>query len=36
MYFVEKYNEAACVGCGRCVDACLARIDIRDVMGIMK
>ncbi|RLG39326.1 MAG: hypothetical protein DRN91_00125 [Candidatus Alkanophagales archaeon] len=19
MYFVEKYNEAACVGCGRCV-----------------
>mgnify|MGYP003873418627 CR=1 FL=1 len=36
VYFVERYGEVACVGCGRCVDACLARIDIREVIGVMK
>lgn len=36
VYFVERYGEGACAGCGRCVDACLARIDIREVIGVMK
>jgi sulfhydrogenase subunit beta (sulfur reductase) len=31
-YFVEAYNETACVGCGRCVRSCPVNIDIRDVL----
>lgn len=32
-YFVENYDEFACVGCGRCVQNCPVNLDIRDVLG---
>jgi ferredoxin len=35
-YFVDKYNDGvACVGCGRCVQACPVNIDIRRVAQLM-
>ena len=35
-YYVDKYgNGVACVGCGRCVQACPVNIDIRRVAGMM-
>lgn len=32
-YFAEKFGEAACVGCGRCVISCPVNLDIREVIG---
>ncbi|MHC4295159.1 MAG: 4Fe-4S dicluster domain-containing protein [Planctomycetota bacterium] len=32
-YSPQQYNLCGCVGCGRCVDACLGEIDIRQVVG---
>ncbi|MEM2289581.1 MAG: 4Fe-4S dicluster domain-containing protein [Candidatus Hadarchaeales archaeon] len=29
-YFPEKYGTYACTGCGRCVEACLGKIDVRE------
>ena len=34
-YFVENYNEFACVGCGRCVQNCPVNMDIRNVLGMI-
>ncbi len=35
-YYQDKYRQgSACVGCGRCVQACPVNIDIRKVGGIM-
>lgn len=35
--FIDKYGTYACVGCGRCVDACLAKINIyEDINSIKK
>jgi len=31
-YFVEKYNEFLCTGCGRCVQVCPVNFDIREVI----
>lgn len=31
-YFIENYNQPACVGCGRCVINCPVNIDIRKVL----
>lgn len=31
VYSVQQYGMLGCVGCGRCGDACLGAIDIRDV-----
>ena len=31
-YSPEQYGLLGCVGCGRCVDACLGAIDIREVV----
>jgi len=31
-YSPEQYEQLGCVGCGRCVDACLGAIDIRQVV----
>jgi formate hydrogenlyase subunit 6/NADH:ubiquinone oxidoreductase subunit I len=30
-YMVSRTGNAACVGCGRCIDACLGKIDMRTV-----
>lgn len=32
-YSPEQYGLLGCVGCGRCIDACLGAIDIREVVG---
>jgi len=32
-YSPQQYGLLGCVGCGRCVDACLGAIDIREVVG---
>jgi len=32
-YFPQQYGPEACVGCGRCIDACPVNIDITEVMG---
>jgi len=33
-YMPDRYNgQLGCVGCGRCTDVCLARIDITQVLG---
>ncbi len=35
--FVDKYGKYACVGCGRCIEACLAKINIvEDVNSVKK
>jgi sulfhydrogenase subunit beta (sulfur reductase) len=35
--FVDKYGKYACIGCGRCVDTCLAKINIyEDINSIKK
>lgn len=31
-YSLRQYEQLGCVGCGRCVEACLGEIDIRDVV----
>ena len=31
-YSPQQYGLLGCVGCGRCIDACLGAIDIRDVV----
>jgi len=31
-YYVDNFDEIACVGCGRCVQACPANIDIRKIV----
>ena len=31
-YFVENYDVEACTGCGRCIEACMAKIDIRECL----
>jgi ferredoxin len=31
-YSPRQYEQLGCVGCGRCVEACLGEIDIRDVV----
>ncbi|MEW5768655.1 MAG: 4Fe-4S dicluster domain-containing protein [bacterium] len=33
-YFPEKFGEAACVGCGRCVVNCPVNLDIREVVTV--
>ncbi len=30
--FVAKYGRSSCVGCGRCIEICPAKIDLRDVI----
>ncbi|MDI6916632.1 MAG: 4Fe-4S dicluster domain-containing protein [Thermoplasmatales archaeon] len=32
LYFFEKYNYSACVGCGRCIRECPVGIDVTDVI----
>lgn len=32
-YLVASHGEIFCTGCGRCIDACSAGIDIREVLG---
>jgi len=34
--FVEAYEEALCVGCGRCGQACLARITVPEVIASVR
>jgi ferredoxin len=34
--FVDKYDTYACVGCGRCVEACLAKINIYEDINTIK
>jgi len=31
-YFVERYGETACVGCGRCIQSCPVNMDIREII----
>ncbi|HEY3366601.1 MAG TPA: 4Fe-4S dicluster domain-containing protein [Symbiobacteriaceae bacterium] len=31
-YFTQQYGEFGCVGCGRCVDACIKHIDLVDIV----
>ena len=34
--FVDKYGGYSCVGCGRCVEACLAKINIYEDINSIK
>ncbi len=34
--FAEKFESISCVGCGRCVDACLAKINIYEDVNTIK
>ncbi len=31
-YFVKRFGETACVGCGRCIQSCPVNIDIREII----
>ena len=31
-YFVKRYGETACVGCGRCIQNCPVNMDIREII----
>ncbi|MEW5816428.1 MAG: 4Fe-4S dicluster domain-containing protein [Spirochaetota bacterium] len=31
-FFQDKIGDSACTGCGRCIEACIAKIDIREVL----
>jgi len=31
-YYFQRYGSYACTGCGRCVEACLGKIDIRELL----
>lgn len=35
-YFKEKYGKQLCVGCGRCIDACPAKIDMVEIVNSLK
>ncbi|MDR1028823.1 MAG: 4Fe-4S dicluster domain-containing protein [Clostridiales Family XIII bacterium] len=35
-YFPERYGTSLCVGCGRCIDKCPARLDITNVPDIIQ
>lgn len=34
--FVEKYGAPACVGCGRCIRSCLAKINVVEVINTIR
>lgn len=34
--FIEKFGQYSCVGCGRCVEACLAKINIYEDINAVK
>ena len=34
--FVDKFGKYACVGCGRCIEACLAKINIAEDINSVK
>lgn len=34
--FVEQYGRPACVGCGRCIDACPAGIDLVEILNRLR
>jgi len=34
--FVDKFGKYACVGCGRCIETCLAKIDIAQDINLLK
>jgi ferredoxin len=36
VYSPQQYEMLGCVGCGRCIDACLGAIDIRKVVEDLK
>ena len=31
-YTVDRYDQAFCVGCGRCVSRCPVNIDLREIL----
>ncbi len=35
-YYVENFDEVACVGCGRCIINCPANLDIREILKKLK
>jgi succinate dehydrogenase/fumarate reductase-like Fe-S protein len=34
--FVDKFGKYACVGCGRCIETCLAKINIAEDINSVK
>lgn len=34
--FIDKFGKYACVGCGRCIEACLAKINIAEDINLVK
>jgi sulfhydrogenase subunit beta (sulfur reductase) len=35
-YFVDNYQAIACTGCGRCIQACMGKIDIRQCLSELR
>ncbi|KKL62819.1 hypothetical protein LCGC14_2181390 [marine sediment metagenome] len=35
-YFVKRFGQTACVGCGRCIQNCPVNIDIREIIEEIK
>jgi len=35
-YFVDNYEAIACTGCGRCIEACMGKIDIRQCLSELR
>lgn len=36
VYFKENYDILACTGCGRCIDICMGKIDMRKVISALE
>ena len=35
-YFKDRYGVYACTGCGRCIDVCMGKIDMRKVISALQ
>jgi ferredoxin len=35
-YYPENFGRVLCVGCGRCIEHCPVKIDLREVLNLVR